>query len=245
VGFEAGGQHTEAVRKRPYQVLLLDEIEKAHRDVLMAFLQVLDEGHLTDARGRRVDFTSTVVLLTSNLGVREAHAARTTRAVGFSAAERPASTDARGKGAQLEAAKAWLAPELYNRIDEVIVFAPLGPSDVEEVARRMLARLAASLDERGVALTVAADVPAALLASGGFEPELGARPMRRAIARLVEAPLAELLLRKDVVPGDEVAVEVHEGTLCLVPRRHPPARRSSTEKRATLERADGPTARGV
>ncbi|MCS6800265.1 MAG: AAA family ATPase, partial [Myxococcota bacterium] len=155
VGHEAGGQLTESVRKRPYQVLLLDEIEKAHPDVLLAFLQVLDEGRLTDGRGKTVDFTNTVIVMTSNLGAREAAASRP-KAIGFArrhaheACEDPA----------IAAARAALAPELYNRIDEVLVYRPLTEQDVCAISRRMLADLAAQvLATHGVEVHVSDDVP--------------------------------------------------------------------------------------
>ena len=139
VGHEAGGQLTEAVRKRPYQVLLLDEIEKAHRDVLEAFLQVFDEGRMTDGRGRTVDFTNAVIVMTSNLGADVARP--TTRGrIGFGAQAEERDTRAYEE-ALCAAARAALPPELYNRIDEVLAFAPLGRADVAEVARRMLRAL--------------------------------------------------------------------------------------------------------
>jgi ATP-dependent Clp protease ATP-binding subunit ClpC len=220
VGHESGGQLTEAVARRPYQVILLDEIEKAHRDVLEAFLQVFDEGHLTDGRGRTVDFTSTVILLTSNLGA-EIRPARSGRGViGFggrgSSPEAEAAAAAKEEERVLAAAKGALPPELYNRFDEVIAFAPLTRSDVREVAARMLAALGEELVRtRGIRLDVAGEALDALLDVGGFDPEMGARPMRRAIGRLVETRLSEMLLRGEIVRGDVATVEVGEGELVI------------------------------
>jgi len=220
VGHESGGQLTESVARRPYQVILLDEIEKAHRDVLEAFLQVFDEGHLTDGRGRTVDFTSTVILLTSNLGA-DARPAKGGRGViGFGgrttseAAEREAAEKEEER--VLAAAKSALPPELYNRFDEVIAFAPLTRADVREVAGRMLTTLGEELARaRGVTLDVADGAVDALLDQGGFDPEMGARPMRRAVARLVETKLSELLLRGELVRGDVALVEVVDGEIVV------------------------------
>ncbi len=217
VGYEAGGQLTEAVRKRPYQVVLLDEIEKAHRDVLEAFLQVLDEGQLTDGRGRTVDFTNTVILLTSNLGADALRARARGGRIGFG--EKSAARDADAKAREDEvvgAARAALPPELYNRLDEVLAFAPLTRDDVAEVARRMLAALGVELEAlRGVRLDVADAAVYALLDQGGYDAELGARPMRRAIARHVEAKIAELILRGQIGRGDVALVDVEDGQISI------------------------------
>jgi ATP-dependent Clp protease ATP-binding subunit ClpC len=214
VGHDGGGQLTEAVRKRPYQVLLLDEIEKAHRDVLEAFLQVFDEGHMTDGRGRTVNFTNVVIAMTSNLGADVARPAKRGR-IGFG--------DSNGARAEREydealcaAARAGLPPELYNRIDEVLAFAPLGRADVAEVARRMLRAFGEDLEAaRGISLDVSEGAVEALLDAGGFDAELGARPMRRAIGRLVEAPIAEMILKGDLDRGDVALIEVEGGRIAV------------------------------
>jgi ATP-dependent Clp protease ATP-binding subunit ClpC len=213
IGHEAGGQLTEAARKRPYQVLLLDEVEKAHRDVLEAFLQVFDEGRMTDGRGRIVDFTNVVVVMTSNLGAEVARPTARGR-IGFGAR---AERDVRAyEDAVCAAARSALPPELYNRIDEVIAFAPLGRADVAEVARRMLRSLGDDLEAaRGVRLDASDAAIAALLEDGGFDEELGARPMRRAIGRLIEAPVAEMLLKGELVHGDVALVEVENGRVVI------------------------------
>lgn len=223
VGYEAGGQLTEAVRRRPYQVILLDEIEKAHRDVLEALLPVLDEGHLTDGRGRKVDFTNTVIVLTSNLGAEEARGAANERSVGFARrGERTAHK--RVEEAILQAARRALPPELFNRFDEVLSFAPLTRTHVGEIAQMLLAGLALTLEARGVTLEVEDRAIDALLDGGGFDPELGARPMRRAIGRWVEVPLSELILRGELPKGSVARVTVDgEGKVTVAPkaRRNP------------------------
>jgi ATP-dependent Clp protease ATP-binding subunit ClpC len=206
VGHEAGGQLTEAVRRRPYQVILLDELEKAHPDVLTTFLGVFDEGRLTDGRGRLVDFTNTVILMTSNLGS-DVLTQVAKRRVGFGGGEPASAEDVGSKIVQ--AARAALAPELYNRIDEVLVFAPLERDDVREIARRLLEAVGVSLAaQRGVTLEYGPELIEYLLDAGGFEPSLGARPMKRTIGRLLEAPLAERILRGELPRGSVLLVNV-------------------------------------
>ncbi len=207
VGHEAGGQLTEAVRRRPYQVILLDELEKAHPDVLTTFLGVFDEGRLTDGRGRLVDFTNTVILMTSNLGS-EVLSNASRRRVGFGGGE--ASLDPPDIAAKIVAsARAALAPELYNRIDEVLVFAALDRADVREITRRLLQGVASALmAQRGVSLEYGPELVEHLMDEGGFEPTLGARPMKRTIARLLEAPLAERILKGELPRGAVLLVTV-------------------------------------
>ncbi len=210
VGHDAGGQLTEAVQKRPYQVILLDEIEKAHPEVLMAFLAVFDEGRMTDSRGRVCDFTNTVLVLTSNLGAQAA--ATVQRKVGFRSAN--ASDKDERREAVILAARRALPPELYNRIDEVLVFTSLERESVMKIARLMIQELAREVFEsRGIELDV--DEPALewILDQGGYDPELGARPLRRQLARLIEAPLAEAILEGRVAAGDVYEVTLAGGEL--------------------------------
>ncbi len=212
VGHEAGGQLTEAVRRRPYQVILLDELEKAHPDVLTTFLGVFDEGRLTDSRGRLVDFTNTVILMTSNLGA-EVLGQASKRRVGFGGGEQTAAAEEISSKI-VAAARGALAPELYNRIDEVLVFAPLSREDVREIARRLLEGVRTSLlAQRGVDLEYSPELIEYLMDAGGFEPTLGARPMKRTIARLLEAPLAERILRGELPRGAVLLVNVEHGEL--------------------------------
>lgn len=211
VGHEAGGQLTEAVRRRPYQVILLDELEKAHPDVLTAFLGVFDEGRLTDGRGRTVDFTNTVILMTSNLGSGEVQSNR--RKVGFGG-DLESGADLGERIASC--ARASLAPELYNRIDEVLVYAPLTREEVREIARRLLLAVGRTLRaQRGIGLEFSAEVVDFLLDNGGFDPALGARPMKRSVARLIEAPLAEKILAGELSPGNVVLLEIDQGQLAV------------------------------
>jgi ATP-dependent Clp protease ATP-binding subunit ClpC len=200
-------------------VILLDEIEKAHRDVLESFLGVFDEGRLTDGRGRTVDFTNTVILLTSNIGADLSPTSTSKGRIGFGPASR---TDARERevatyqAAVTEAARHALPPELFNRLDEVLAFAPLSRADVAEVARRILRALAADLDRaRGVRLDASDAAVDALLDAGGFDPEMGARPMRRAIGRHIEAPIAEMILKGLLQRGDVATVDVEAGRIIV------------------------------
>jgi ATP-dependent Clp protease ATP-binding subunit ClpC len=225
VGHEEGGQLTEAVRRRPFHIVLLDEIEKAHRDVLQLLLQVLDEGRLTDGRGRVVQFSNTVVILTSNLGGQAifdtmdsqtggiGFASGARRRAGAAGEEDPGADEALIEAA-LEAAERSLVPELWNRIEERLVFLPLKRHEIEQIARLLLARTAERLRaERGVQLEADDAVIDALIAGGGFNARLGARPMRQTIQRLVEAPLAERILAGDVTSGDVVHARVEDGAI--------------------------------
>ncbi|MCZ7681035.1 MAG: ATP-dependent Clp protease ATP-binding subunit [Sandaracinaceae bacterium] len=203
VGHEEGGQLTEAVRRRPYQLVLLDEIEKAHPEVLLALLPLLDEGRLTDGRGRTVDFTNTVVVMTSNLGASAAHAG--SRRVGFGAERERESASDRERAVM--AARRAVPPELWNRIDEPLWFSPLGDAEVRAIADRLLGEVAAVMRrEHQVRLEIEPSVVGALVAAGGFDPELGARPMRRCVGRLVEAPLASAVLAGQVARGQTVVL---------------------------------------
>ncbi len=211
VGHDSGGQLTEAVRRRPYQVILLDEVEKAHMEVLQSFLGVFDEGRLTDGRGRTVDFSNTVILLTSNLGS-NINPATQRKVIGFGRARDLSAETLAYQAAVSDAAKKALPPELWNRIDEAIAFAPLTRDDVREVARRLITRLGEDLmGARGISLDVSDEAIELLLARGGFDAEMGGRPVRRAISRHIEAPVAELLLRGELTRGDVATVDVEDG----------------------------------
>ena len=209
VGYGEGGQLTEAVRRRPASIVVLDEIDKAHRDVLMLLLQILEDGRLTDGRGRQVDFCNTAVVLTSNLGGFEATRA-SSGVVGFGASARSPTREEQA----LAAARAALPPELWNRLDERIFFPPLGRDEVKRIAAHLLAQSSARLfAERKIRFTADEGVAEHLLDHGGYDPALGARPMRGAVQRLVEAPLAERILAGSLLPGERVHVLVAGGEL--------------------------------
>jgi ATP-dependent Clp protease ATP-binding subunit ClpB len=181
VGYEEGGQLTEAVRRRPYCVVLLDEIEKAHQEVFDVLLQILDDGRLTDGQGRTVDFRNTVIIMTSNIR-------------------------------SSEALTEHFRPEFLNRIDEIVVFKPLSREQLGEIVELQLTRLRDRLAERGLGLELT-DEAKELVAEAGWDPTYGARPLKRALQRLVENPLALRLLEGEFAEGDTVRVDARDGEL--------------------------------
>jgi ATP-dependent Clp protease ATP-binding subunit ClpC len=202
VGYEEGGQLTEAVRRKPFSVVLFDEIEKAHPDVFNTLLQILEEGRLTDSQGRSVDFRNTVLIMTSNLGTQDLRKAN----LGFTKQDE-AITYERMKEKVTDALKSHFRPEFLNRIDEVIVFHELSKPEVTSIVDLMIARTAKQLSGQGMGLEVT-DAAKLHLADKGYDPTLGARPLRRAIQRLVEDPLSERLLHKEFRAGEIVIVDV-------------------------------------
>jgi ATP-dependent Clp protease ATP-binding subunit ClpC len=218
IGHEEGGQLTEAVRHRPYQLILLDEIDKAHIEVLMALLPLLDEGRLTDGRGRTVDFTNTVLVMTSNLG---AELALARARIGFDGGE---IADGDPSAPALARVRAALPPELWNRIDEPLYFLPLGEQEVGDLARRMLGTLIDLVRSRhDITLEVDPSAIGTLLRAGGYDPQLGARPMRRTLSRLIEAPLARALLANEFEAGDVVLVRGEGMTVSFSRKSRPGA----------------------
>jgi ATP-dependent Clp protease ATP-binding subunit ClpC len=204
VGYDEGGQLTEAVRRKSYSVVLLDEIEKAHPDVFNTLLQILEEGRLTDSQGRTVDFRNTVLIMTSNLGTQDLRKAN----VGFTKVDEAVSYE-RMKEKVNDALKQHFRPEFLNRIDEVIVFHELSRDEVVSMVDLMTRRLASQLEGQGLGLeiTQAAKV---FLAERGYDPTLGARPLRRAIQRQVEDSLSEKILTKQFRAGEIVVVDTED-----------------------------------
>ncbi len=207
VGYGDGGQLTEPVRRRPYSVVLLDEIEKAHPEVWNVLLQVMDDGRLTDGEGRTVDFTNTVIVMTSNLGAGKAR-----RGIGFTAGE-PAAEAERMEAAAKDA----FLPEFINRIDEIVTFQALQPAQVQEIAGLMVARVAERLrTERGIELEVQPEL-VARLAEEGFDAELGARPLQRHVRRTLEKALTRAILAGELADGSHVTAELDEqGEIALL-----------------------------
>jgi len=201
VGYEEGGQLTEAVRRRPYRVILLDEIEKAHPDVFNVLLQILEDGRLTDAAGRTVDFKNTVLIMTSNLGSEHIEPPR----AGMTEAEEHEAYE-RMRAGVLETLRLAFRPELLNRIDEIIVFHALNEKQIRQIAQLMLNRLRDALAERDMKLDVR-DSALAVLGQDGFDPAFGARPMRRTIQRLIENPIASAILRGEFAEGDTIVAD--------------------------------------
>ena len=208
VGYEEGGELTEKVRNRPYSVLLFDEVEKAHPDIFNVLLQVLDDGQLTDSKGRKVDFSNTIIIMTSNLG---ATSLRDDKTVGFGA--RDIRLDhANMEKRMLEELKKSYRPEFINRIDEKVVFHSLSAEDMQEVVKVMVKPLIASLAEKGIELKFQASA-LKLLAQEGYDVEMGARPLRRTLQTQVEDKLSELLLTGDLTTGQTLKVGVKAGQL--------------------------------
>ncbi|HZG36003.1 MAG TPA: ATP-dependent Clp protease ATP-binding subunit [Gaiellaceae bacterium] len=203
VGYDEGGQLTEAVRRKPYSVLLLDEIEKAHPDVFNILLQILEEGKLTDSQGRKVDFRNTIVIMTSNIGAGQIAKNQT---LGFSLGDEAGLTYEEMKGRVTGELKKVFRPELLNRIDEIIVFHKLAKEEILTIVDLMLRRLREQMAVHEVAIELTGEAKE-LLVEQGFDPAMGARPLRRAIQRFIEDPLADFVLGRELSPGATILVD--------------------------------------
>ncbi|MDP2952009.1 MAG: AAA family ATPase, partial [Chloroflexota bacterium] len=221
VGYEEGGQLTEAIRRKSYTCILLDEIEKAHPDVFNILLQIFDDGHLTDAKGRRVDFRNTIMVMTSNIG---SELIKKESTIGFFSRsdETKAAqlTYERMKEKLLDEMKKTFRPEFLNRLDGVVVFHPLTKEHIRKIVELMLANVQKQLKEKDIKLVVTAAAKE-LLGEKGYDPTFGARPLRRVIQNMVEDPLSEGLLEGRFRSGEEVVIdveggEIHLGTVALV-----------------------------
>ncbi|MEP6788770.1 MAG: AAA family ATPase, partial [Acidobacteriota bacterium] len=205
VGYDEGGQLTEAVRRRPYSVILFDEIEKAHPDVFNVLLQILDDGRLTDSKGRVVDFKNTVLIMTSNLGSREIQ----------SATENPlADRDIRSD--VLQVLRDHFKPEFLNRIDDIVVFGQLARDQIAQIIDVHLEKLRKNLAERGITIELD-DSARELIIEDGYDPVYGARPLKRAIQSLIQNPLAVSLLNGDIASGQTVRVTAENGAMKFAP----------------------------
>jgi ATP-dependent Clp protease ATP-binding subunit ClpC len=204
VGYDEGGQLTEAVRRKPYSVLLLDEIEKAHPDVFNILLQILEDGRLTDAQGRTVDFRNTIVIMTSNIGAKDI---AKNVSFGFGTSDETGASYDEMKERIMGELKKVFRPEFLNRIDEVIVFHKLEREEIKEIIDLMISRVKAQVAEHELQLDLTAEAKD-LLAEKGWDPSMGARPLRRAIQRYIEDPLADEVLRAgEITPGTTVMVD--------------------------------------
>ena len=209
VGYDEGGELTEKVRRRPFSVVLFDEVEKAHPDIFNSLLQILEEGRLTDSQGRKVDFKNTVIIMTTNLGTRDINKGVLT---GFQSSENITHDYSRMKAKVNEELKQHFRPEFLNRVDEVVVFPPLDKEQIKQIMDLMIANLAKRMEAQDMKLQIT-DEARELLADRGFDPVLGARPLRRAIQRDIEDALSERILFGDILPGQVVTVGVKgEGT---------------------------------
>ncbi|MCL6632889.1 MAG: ATP-dependent Clp protease ATP-binding subunit, partial [Alicyclobacillus herbarius] len=211
VGYEEGGQLTEKVRRKPYSVVLLDEVEKAHPEVFNILLQVLDDGRLTDGKGRTVDFRNTVIIMTSNVG---AEMIRKGGTLGF---KPDTAHEYQGmKDKVMDELKRTFRPEFLNRIDEIIVFHPLDEAQISRIVDLMVRDLQKRLQEQEIEFTLT-DAAKQFLAKEGFDPQYGARPLKRAIQRHIEDKLSEALLSGEVKRGDKVRLDVEDGALKVEP----------------------------
>ncbi|PNC83667.1 ATP-dependent Clp protease ATP-binding subunit [Akkermansia muciniphila] len=211
VGHDEGGQLTEAVRRRPYSVILFDEVEKAHPDVMNLLLQILEEGSVTDSLGRKINFRNTIIILTSNVG---AASAKRQSTMGFGAMAADNADYAAMKEKILEAARKQFRPEFLNRFDDISVFRMLERDDLERIVHLEADKLISRLKTKNITLALSQEA-LSLIIKNGYDPQYGARPMRRAIERLLEDPLAESLLRGDVKPGDKIEAVETDGTETL------------------------------
>ena len=206
VGYEEGGQLTEKVRRKPFSVVLFDEVEKAHPDIFNSLLQILDEGRLTDAQGRVIDFKNTVIVMTTNLGTRDI--AKSVQ-LGFNQGGGSEGSYDRMKAKVADELKQHFRPEFLNRVDEIVVFRQLTQEDIERIVDLMVAQIEIRLKDRdmGIELTPAAKT---LIGQRGYDPTLGARPLRRALQRDIEDHLAEKILFGELHPGEIVVVDVND-----------------------------------
>ena len=211
VGHDEGGQLTEAVRRRPYSVILFDEVEKAHPDVMNLLLQILEEGSVTDSLGRKINFRNTIIILTSNVG---AASAKRQSTMGFGAMASDKADYAAMREKILEEARKQFRPEFLNRFDEISVFRMLERDDLEHIVQLEADKLISRLKAKDIALSLSPEA-LSLIIKNGYDPQYGARPMRRAIERLLEDPLAEALLRGDVKAGDKIEAVQTDGAETL------------------------------
>ena len=202
VGYEEGGYLTEAVRRRPYSVILLDEVEKAHSDVFNILLQVLDDGRLTDGHGRTVDFRNAVVVMTSNMGSQRI---QELAGEGYEAM----------KSAVMDVVGQHFRPEFINRVDEMVVFHPLDREQIRLIAGIQLEHLRKRLESSGYGIEIS-EGALDLLSEAGFDPVYGARPLKRAIQQEIENPLAQKILSGDFAPGETIKVDVEDGRFCFM-----------------------------
>jgi ATP-dependent Clp protease ATP-binding subunit ClpC len=203
IGYDEGGQLTEAVRRKPYSVVLFDEIEKAHPDVFNILLQILEDGKLTDSQGRKVDFRNVIVIMTSNIG---STSISKNQALGFNLSDEQGLSYEDMKGRVMGDLKKAFRPELLNRIDEIIVFPKLAKDEILQIVDLMLNRLRVQMAEHEVTIDLTPEAKE-MLVEKGYDPAMGARPLRRAIQRLIEDPLADFVLGRNMEPGSTIVVK--------------------------------------
>jgi len=229
VGYEEGGQLTEKVRRKPYAVILLDEIEKAHPDVFNILLQVLDEGQLTDSLGRKVDFRNTIIIMTSNIGARQLKDFG--QGVGFSTAAKTSQVDAHSRGVIENALKRAFAPEFLNRVDDVVVFNTLGKDEIFKIIDIELKSLFGRVHNLGYEIKLT-DAAKDFIADKGFDSNFGARPLKRAIQKYLEDPIAEEILKGDVSEGDVLEIDYNKESDQITVENRSPGKKKKKEEGA-------------
>ncbi|MBL7794886.1 MAG: ATP-dependent Clp protease ATP-binding subunit [Saprospiraceae bacterium] len=238
VGYEEGGQLTERVRRKPYSVVLLDEIEKAHPDVYNILLQVLDDGQLTDGLGRRVDFKNTLIIMTSNIGVRQLKDFG--QGVGFATKARQEAAEDNSKTVIQNALKRTFSPEFLNRVDDVVVFNALGREEIFKIIDNALGGLMKRLNNLKIALTLSDDAKE-FVAEKGYDPQFGARPLHRAIQKYIEDPLAEFILSENPGEGAALQATMNEDKSGLVIAFEATEKKKTKQKESTESKENDPT----
>ncbi len=243
VGYDEGGQLTEAIRRRPYSVVLFDEIEKAHPEVFNMLLQILEDGRLADAKGKQVNFANTIVIMTSNIGVTNLQQATTS--MGFQPSMPTTSQEEKEHGKMrekiMDELKKTFRPEFLNRVDAVVVFRALTPAEMRQIVDLLVIKVAQRLEEHEMKLEVTSEAKD-YLAKEGYDKIYGARPLRRVIQRLIEDPLSETLLTTKFSAGDSVLVELADGQIKITPiqkQREPKAEKPEKPEKPPKEPVAG------
>jgi ATP-dependent Clp protease ATP-binding subunit ClpC len=212
VGYEEGGQLTEKVRRKPYSIVLLDEIEKAHPDVFNLLLQALDDGHMTDGLGRKIDFKNTILIMTSNIGARQL--ADFGSGVGFGTKAREEARDENAKSVIQNALRKAFSPEFLNRIDDMIIFHSLTRENIHKIIDLELSKLFARIQDLGYSASMS-EKAKDFIVDKGYDEKFGARPLKRAIQKYIEDPLAEEIVKNNLSEGDTIVLDIEDGAAIL------------------------------
>jgi hypothetical protein len=203
VGYEEGGQLTEKVRRKPYSIILFDEIEKAHPDIFNSLLQILDEGHITDGLGRKVDFKNTIIIMTSNLGVKQLKDFGV--GLGFQTSSKSSSQNEQNKSIIQKALNKHFAPEFLNRLDDIIIFNSLEKEHLIKIVEIEISGLCKRINELGIDISISKKAKE-FIADSGYDPQYGARPLKRAIQKYIEDPLSEMMIKNEIDKGDKLTI---------------------------------------
>ncbi|MFM7301046.1 MAG: AAA family ATPase, partial [Crocinitomicaceae bacterium] len=227
VGYEEGGQLTEKVRRKPYSIVLLDEIEKAHPDVFNLLLQVLDDGHMTDGLGRKIDFKNTILIMTSNIGARQLADFGT--GVGFGTKSQQESRDENSKAVIQNALRKAFSPEFLNRVDDMIMFKSLGREEIHKIIDLELDKLYKRINNLGYLIELT-EKAKDFIVDKGYDEKFGARPLKRAIQKYIEDPLAEEIIKANLSDGDNIIMDIQEGKdeLSLAVKKAKSSKKSNT-----------------